>query len=92
MLKPCAKCGLPFGSMAPSSDCGCGTIKPFQPFREQAMKQNAVCLCKTVPRGGRTLQTNCVLCGASADKNASHAPSETATRSSLSASPVFEKC
>jgi len=47
MEKHCAKCSLPFECLAPSSECWCKTIKPFQPVRQQAMTQYADCLCKT---------------------------------------------
>jgi len=44
--KRCAKCSLPFECLAPSPECWCKTIKPFQPVCEQSVMRYGGCICK----------------------------------------------
>ena len=47
MEKHCAKCGVPCECLAPSPECWCKTITPFQPICEEAVKQYGGFVCKT---------------------------------------------
>lgn len=48
MVKPCAKCSLPFECAALSPECWCKRVTAWEPVRASTMEQYGGCLCQRV--------------------------------------------